>query len=74
VPAMNGFERTNAFVVQFRAGGHRAMGELSGKVEHVASGKTANFQSVQELPQLLLQMLQAWRADRDAEDQNRKTR
>lgn len=53
---MNGLQPTSAFVVQFRAGGDIAADDLAGRVEHVASGRAANFESVQELPALLRRM------------------
>jgi len=38
--------------------------KLAGRVEHVASGRTATFESVKELPELLRQMLEdAWKAE-----------
>lgn len=54
---MKGFPHTSAFVVQFRGNAKAREGQLEGRVEHVASGRTANFQSIEELPQLLLDML-----------------
>ena len=54
---MSGLQHTNAFVVQFRVGNAPEGGPLPGRVEHVASGRTANFQSIQELPDLLRKML-----------------
>ena len=44
-------------MVQFRLDSNSVNGELGGRVEHVASGVTRNFQSLQELPELLLRML-----------------
>jgi hypothetical protein len=55
--AMNELKHTSAFVVQFRADADPARGKLAGRVEHVASGRTANFQSVDDLPELLRRML-----------------
>lgn len=54
---MKGLQHTNAFVIQFRSDAQTSTGKLPGRVEHVASGRTATFQSVEELPELLLQML-----------------
>jgi hypothetical protein len=54
----------NAFVIQFRAGAGFA--KLAGRAEHVASGKTAVFHSIDELPQLLRQMLREVRLERTA--------
>jgi hypothetical protein len=49
---MNGLEQTLAFVLQFR--GDR---KHSGRIEHVDSGRTANFRSLRELTQVLREML-----------------
>ena len=54
---MNGLQHTSAFVIQFRAGVADGSDELSGRIEHVASGRTETFQSIQEVPALLLRML-----------------
>jgi hypothetical protein len=54
---MNGLQHASAFVIQFRAGPDVHAGRLAGRVEHVASGRTAHFQSVHELPELLRRML-----------------
>jgi hypothetical protein len=54
---MNELKHASAFVVQFRADADPARGKLAGRVEHVASGRTANFQSVHDLPELLRRML-----------------
>jgi len=55
---MNGLAHANAFVVQFRCPAGTSDEQVSGRVEHVASGRTATFQSMEELPKLLLKMLQ----------------
>lgn len=52
-----GLQHANAFVIQFRGPAQARADQLSGRVEHVATGLTANFQSIEELPQLLLEML-----------------
>jgi hypothetical protein len=48
----------NAFVIQLRATDTNKGNGVSGRVEHVASGRTATFQSTEDLPQLLLRMLE----------------
>jgi hypothetical protein len=63
MPAKTEFLRTHSFVVQFRAGDGRANGELSGRVEHVASGKAEKFRSIRDLPELLRRMLEGWQTD-----------
>jgi hypothetical protein len=52
-----------AFVIQFRAAAESQGIRLSGRVEHVSSGRTANFQSLEELSELLLQMLRRAASD-----------
>jgi hypothetical protein len=59
---MNGLVHANAFVVQFRSAAGASEEQFSGRVEHVASGRTATFHSMEELPKLLLKMLQDFRA------------
>jgi hypothetical protein len=54
---------TNAFVIQFRDATEADADRLPGRVEHVASGRTATFQSVDELPKVLLQMLRGTASD-----------
>ena len=55
---MKGRQHTNAFVIQFRDSATARADHLPGRVEHVASGRTATFKSVEELPQLLQKMMQ----------------
>jgi hypothetical protein len=52
-----GLQHASAFVIQFRIDKHPAGDSLPGRIEHVASGRTVNFQSIQELPDLLRRML-----------------
>ena len=54
---MKGRQPTNAFVIQFRDSASAHADQLRGRVEHVASGRTATFQSVEELPDILREML-----------------
>ena len=54
---MKGLQQANAFVIQFRGADVADAERFSGRVEHVASGRTAHFQTVAELPQILLKML-----------------
>jgi hypothetical protein len=60
---MNGLIPASAFLVQFRAEAVSGGGKLAGRIEHVASGKTANFRSVEDLPMLLRQMLEEARGE-----------
>ena len=50
---MNGLQHAGAFVIQFRAGTDFAAGRVEGRVEHIASGRTACFESADELLTLL---------------------
>ena len=54
---MKGLQQANAFVIQFRDPANSETSQYSGRVEHVSSGRTANFHSLEELPELLLQIL-----------------
>ena len=56
---MKGLQHANAFVIQFRGTDQANADRFSGRVEHVASGRTALFQTVEELPQILLKMLRS---------------
>ena len=46
---MHGLQHAGAFVVQFRAGTDFDAGRVEGRVEHVATGRTARFESLQDL-------------------------
>jgi hypothetical protein len=64
--AMNGLHPGSAFIIQFRTDSDPRAVRLAGRIEHVASGKTATFDSLHDVPELLLQMLQDSRqADAD---------
>jgi hypothetical protein len=54
---MKGWQR--AFVIQFSPAAETDADRLSGRIEHVASGCTATFQSLEELTQLLKKMLES---------------
>jgi len=60
---MKGLQHTSAFVVQFRAGAGAREEQLPGRAEHVASGRTVTFESIEDLPELLRQMLRSARTD-----------
>ncbi|PYY02265.1 MAG: hypothetical protein DMG64_06885 [Acidobacteria bacterium] len=62
---MKGLQQANAFVIQFRDTGASDAGRHCGRIEHVASGCTARFQSLEELPELLLQMLKRAASDEE---------
>ena len=62
---MKGLQHANAFVIQFRGADEAAAERFSGRVEHVASGRTTLFQTVEELPQILLKMLRAVASEKE---------
>jgi hypothetical protein len=45
----NGLLSSKAFVIQFRAGTEIRNGKVEGRIEHVASGRTACFHSCEDL-------------------------
>jgi len=55
--AMNGLHPGSAFIIQFRTDSNPGAVKLAGRIEHVTSGKTATFESLHDVPELLLQML-----------------
>ena len=54
---MSGLHHARAFVVQFRADADFEGGRAGGRVEHVASGCSAHFESVDELLELFVRLL-----------------
>jgi hypothetical protein len=46
---MNELQHVGAFVVQFRVGSDFNTGRISGRIEHIASGRAGQFDSVQAL-------------------------
>ena len=46
---MNDFHYAGAFVVQFRIATDFAANHVEGRIEHIASGRTAHFESSSEL-------------------------
>jgi len=55
--AMNGLRPDTAFLIQFRTTSDPATDNLSGRIEHVSSGKTETFMSLKDVPKLLRRML-----------------
>ncbi|HKE83504.1 MAG TPA: hypothetical protein VKB50_07120 [Vicinamibacterales bacterium] len=55
---MNDFQHAGAFVVQFRPSTDFECGQVEGRVEHIASGRTASFTSTGELLDMLARL---WR-------------
>jgi hypothetical protein len=51
-----------AFVVHFRVNSDVAQGRLAGRVEHVVSGQSAHFASVEELLAFIARVLATGRA------------
>jgi hypothetical protein len=52
----------HAFVVHFRVNSNVARGRLTGRVEHVVSGQSAHFDSLEELLAFIDQVLPTVRA------------
>ena len=50
---MNGLQRSRAFVLQFRTDADFDTGRVAGRIEHISSGWTSGFESVDELLALL---------------------
>jgi len=53
-----------AFVLQFRAEADVQQGRFDGRIEHVVSGQTAHFHSLEELVEFLTQVLPPVRQER----------
>ena len=52
-----GLRTDTAFLIQFRTNADPATDKLTGRIEHVASGRTETFESLKDLPTLLQRML-----------------
>ena len=62
--ASDSLHHAGAFVVQFRASTDFDLGNVSGRVEHVASGHTANFDSLKEMLDVITLVLNKARGHR----------
>jgi hypothetical protein len=60
---MNTLQHVGALVVQFRSESILGEGPLAGRMEHVASGRTAIFHSRNELLDVLDQMVKEVRSE-----------
>jgi hypothetical protein len=56
-PAMSGLRPDTAFLIQFRTNSGPTTDKLTGRIEHVSSGKAVNFGSLKDVPELLQRML-----------------
>jgi hypothetical protein len=54
---MTSLQHAGAFVLQFRAGSDLDAARVAGRVEHIASGQTEWFESLEELLASLARML-----------------
>ena len=61
---MNHFHSAGAFVVQLRTATDFDRGPVEGRVEHIASGRSATFGSASELMESLAQLWKNAPADR----------
>jgi hypothetical protein len=57
------FQRVGAFVVQFRTATDFEVGRVAGRLEHIASGVTAHFESAAELLELFARLWKDVQAD-----------
>jgi hypothetical protein len=55
--AMNELQHVGAFVIQFRVGTDFSTGQVSGRIEHIASGRSGQFESAAALLDLLATFL-----------------
>jgi hypothetical protein len=62
---MNDFNHASAFVVQFRTPTDFERGQVEGRVEHIASGRTARFESTRELLETFAQLSKSAPVDGD---------
>jgi hypothetical protein len=65
---VNTLPSANAFVIQFRTVDVSDEHTLSGRVEHIASGTTGIFQSIDDLPKLLLTLMRSTASSRTNEE------
>jgi hypothetical protein len=64
--AMNELQHVGAFVIQFRAGTDFTTGRVAGRAEHVASGRSGQFESVVAMVDLIARLLKEDAATRTA--------
>jgi hypothetical protein len=55
--AMNELQHVGAFVIQFRTGTDFTTGRIAGRAEHVASGRSGQFESVAAMVELIARLL-----------------
>jgi hypothetical protein len=60
---MTDLHHDGAFVVQFRTNTDFEQGPVEGRVEHVASGRTAHFTSIEELLETFARLAKSTFAD-----------
>jgi hypothetical protein len=65
---MNDFHYASAFVVQFRTATDFGANHVEGRIEHIASGRTAHFESTSELLAVIERMWTNALSDRPARD------
>ena len=63
---MSDYHHAGAFVVQFRTATDFERGRVEGRVEHVASGQTAHFESASELFETFARLSKSAPVDRPA--------
>jgi hypothetical protein len=55
---MNELQHVGAFVIRFRTGTDFGAGRVSGRLEHIATGRSRQFESVAALLDLLAMLLE----------------
>ena len=65
---MNELQHGGAFVIQLRAGADLSAGRMAGRIEHIASGRSGQFESPDGLLNLLAGLLEtSTRKENDVE-------
>jgi hypothetical protein len=68
---MGGWQYTNSFVIQFRADGEIQACVMAGRIEHIASSRTAHFHSLDELLTFINEVLRETRSENHEPEENR---
>jgi len=61
---MAGWQYTNSFVIQFCVDGEIQPELMAGRIEHIASSRTAHFQSLEELLTFINRVLRETRSEK----------
>lgn len=69
---MNELQHGGAFVIQFRAGTDFGAGRVTGRVEHIASGRSGQFESAGAMLELMGRLLKQAQSLEPARDCGRR--